>query len=61
MHIILRALAGDKHLCREVRDVIESPDNEIFYSTVSAQEIEIKHLKRNDFKLSADQFVFLCD
>ena len=59
--IILWELIGDKHLSNEVRQIIENPKNEIFYSTASAWEIEIKHLNKDNFKLSADQFVFLCD
>lgn len=60
-HIILWELIGDKRLSKEARNIIEDSKNEIFYSTASAWEIEIKHLSKDNFKLSADQFVFLCD
>ena len=60
-HIILWALAGDKHLTQEVRNIIEDDRNEIYYSTASTWEIEVKHLKKDNFKLSGDQFMFLCD
>ena len=59
--IILWELIGDKRLSKEARNIIEDSKNEIFYSTVSAWEIEIKHLSKENFKLSADQFTFLCD
>lgn len=60
-HIILWAFIGDKRLGKDVREIIEDPKNEIYYSTVSSWEIEIKHLCKDNFKLSADQFIFLCD
>lgn len=60
-HIILWELIGDKRLSKDARKIIEDGKNEIYYSTASAWEIEIKHLNREDFKLSAEQFIFLCD
>lgn len=60
-HIILWALVGDKRLSKEVINIIEDCKNNIYYSTVSTWEIELKHLKKDNFKLSADQFIFLCD
>lgn len=60
-HIILWAFIGDKRLGKDVREIIEDPKNEIYYSTVSSWEIEIKHLYKDNFKLSAERFNFLCD
>ena len=60
-HIILWALVDDKHISSDVRKIIEDQKNEIYYSSASTWEIEIKHLNKDNFKLSADQFVFLCD
>lgn len=60
-HIVLWELIGDEHLSKETRHAIEDLKNEVYYSTVSAWEIEIKHLKNEDFKLSSEQFTFLCD
>lgn len=60
-HIILWALIGDKRLSKKVREILEDSNNDIYYSTVSAWEIEIKHMNKDDFKLSAEKFVFLCD
>lgn len=60
-HIIIWALADDRHLSNDVKKIINDSNNEIFYSTVSTWEVEIKHLKRKEFKLSGEQFSFLCD
>ena len=60
-HIILWALIDDPRLNKETKNIIMDKNNTIYYSTVSSWEIEIKHLKREDFKLSAEQFNFLCD
>lgn len=60
-HIILWALIDDPRLNKEAKSIIIDKNNTIYYSTVSSWEIEIKHLKREDFKLSAEQFNFLCD
>ncbi len=60
-HIILWALIDDPRLNKESKNIIMDKNNTIYYSTVSSWEIEIKHLKREDFKLSAEQFNFLCD
>lgn len=60
-HIILWELIGDEHLSKEARLAIENPRNEIYYSTVSTWEVELKHLKNENFKLSAKQLNFLCN
>lgn len=60
-HIILWGLVGSERLSKEVRDILIDPKNEIYYSTASTWEIEIKHLKKKEFKLSSEQFAFLCD
>ena len=60
-HIILWTLSGSNKLDKHTRDIIEDAHNTIYYSTVSPWEIEIKHQKIKDFKLSGEQFVFLCD
>lgn len=60
-HIIIWALTNDKHLSKEIKKIIIDDSNEIYYSTASTWEIEIKHLKRKDFKLSGEQFSFLCN
>ena len=60
-HIILLGLVGSKRLSKEVKNILDDPRNEIYYSTASMWEIEIKHLKKEGFKLSGEQFAFLCD
>ena len=60
-HIILWTLLGDENIYRKISDIINNSNNDIYYSTASTWEIEIKHQSRNDFKLSGQQFAFLCD
>ena len=60
-HIILWALIDDPRLTQETKDIIMNNSNSIFYSTISPWEVEIKHLKDKNFKLSAEQLTFLCD
>lgn len=60
-HIILWVLANDKNLTDDVKRIIDDRNSEIYYSTISPWEVEIKRLKRKDFKLSGDQLTFLCD
>lgn len=60
-HIILWALIDDKNLDKNTKEIILNKDNEIYYSTVSTWEVEIKHQKDKSFKLTGEQFSFLCD
>ena len=60
-HIILWALVNDPRLSKTVKDIIMDSDNFIYYSTVSAWEVEIKHHKNKKFKLTGEQLIFLCD
>lgn len=60
-HIILWALVGDDRLSKNVKQILEDSKNEIYYSTVSVWEVELKHMSKEKFKLSADKFTFLCD
>ena len=60
-HIILWALIDDSHIKKDIKEIILNHDNEIFYSTVSAWEVEIKHQKDRKFSLTGDQFIYLCD
>ena len=59
--IILWALLDDKSLDKKVKELILNKNNEIYYSTVSSWEVEIKHQKDKSFKLTGEQFIFLCD
>lgn len=60
-HIILWSLIDDKRLPKEVKEIIKDNNNQIYYSTVSTWEVELKHLKIKSFKLSGEEFAFLCD
>lgn len=60
-HIILWALINDNRLNDKVKNIILSSDNEIYYSTVSIWEVEIKHNKDKRFKLSGESLASLCD
>ena len=60
-HIILWALLDDKSLDKKVKEIILNKNNEIYYSTVSSWEVEIKHQKDKNFKLTGEQLAFLCD
>ena len=60
-HIILWALINDERINDKTREIILDKENEIYYSTVSTWEVEIKHQKDKSFKLSGEQLSFLCD
>ena len=60
-HIILWALLDDKSLDKKVKELILNKNNEIYYSTVSSWEVEIKHQKDKNFNLTGEQLAFLCD
>ena len=60
-HIIMWALIDDPRINDEVKRIILNTNNSIYYSSASSWEVEIKHLKNTSFKLSAEQFCFLCD
>lgn len=60
-HIILWALSDSSKLDPSIRNIILNTDNQIYYSTVSPWETEIKHQKISSFKLSGKQLAFLCD
>ena len=44
-HVLLRVLTNDSKLSDKARRLIADESNEIFYSVISAWEIEIKHEK----------------
>ena len=60
-HVLLWALINDQNLSPKVIDIINDVNNDIYYSSISPWEVEIKHLKREDFKLSGEQLIFLCN
>lgn len=60
-HIILWALINDPRIDADTKEIIMNKNNMIYYSTISPWEVEIKHAKNKSFKLSGEQFCFLCD
>lgn len=44
-HILIWTLLNDKRLPKKAREIIENPENDIYYSTASIWEIGIKHQK----------------
>ena len=48
-------------ISEEAKEIILNKSNEIYYSTVSNWEVELKHQKDNNFKLTGEQLAFLCD
>jgi len=60
-HVILWALLNDGRITNELKEKLLDKDNQVFYSTVSMWEVELKHQKRNNFTLTGNQFAFLCD
>ena len=47
-HILIWAIINSPRLPSEARNLILNPENEIFFSSVSLWEIEIKHLAKPD-------------
>jgi len=61
-HIALWAIADTEKLSEEVIGLLESQENEVYYSTASVWEIAIKHiLKPEQMPVSEETFVDLCE
>ena len=60
-HALMWALLGDERIGEEVQKILLDKNNQIFYSTASIWEVEIKHLKFSYFKLTGKQLAFLSD
>lgn len=60
-HVIMWALVDDKRINEDIKKIILDQNNQIYYSTVSPWEVEIKHQKIKSFVLTGKQFCFLCD
>lgn len=59
--IILWALINDSRLPKEVINIINDSNNDIYFSTISPWEVEIKHQNKDSFKLNGKQLTFLCE
>lgn len=60
-HIILWAIADTARLSDETIKLLESKDNEVFYSMASVWEVAIKHrIRPEQMPVSEETFVDLC-
>ncbi len=60
-HILLWALSNDEKLPDKARELIETEENEIYYSVISLWEVEIKHLAHPDIMhVSAEEIAGYC-
>lgn len=61
-HIALWAIANTTKLSNETIEILESCENEIFYSIASVWEVSIKHMiKPKNMPISEEEFVDLCE
>lgn len=61
-HIALWAIADTAKLSVEAIKLLESENNDIFYSIASVWEVAIKHkLKPESMPISEEEFVELCE
>lgn len=61
-HIALWAIADTAKLSSEVIELLESNENQVFYSVASVWEIAIKHrIKPKQMPISEEAFVELCE
>ncbi len=60
-HIILWSISGDARLSDKAKMLIESADNEMFYSIISLWEIELKRMAHPDeMSVGAEQAAAYC-
>lgn len=61
-HILIWFFSGDERLSLEARELIVDETNEIYYSILSAWEVEIKHKVHPDrLSMSGERFLEHCD
>lgn len=61
-HIALWAIADSKKLSKEVTQMLESENNQIYYSIASVWEVAIKHnIKPEQMPISEEVFYELCE
>ena len=60
-HVLIWFFSGDEQLSQKARDLIADESNEIYYSLVSALEIEIKHAAHpNRLSIDGERFLKHC-
>ena len=61
-HIAVWAITDDPMLSKAARDFILDPDNTIYYSSVSAWEVLLKHdSPKNNLDFTAEEFIEGCE
>ena len=61
-HIAIWAITDDPRLSAAARDFILDPDNTIYYSSISAWEVLLKHdSPHNNLDFSAEEFIEGCE
>lgn len=61
-HILLWTLSDPDKLSDEMKEIISNPLNDIYFSSVSPWEVEIKHLaKPEKMKLDSNKLINACD
>ena len=61
-HIALWAIADHPNLSETAHELITDPDNTIYYSTVSAWEVLLKHdSPKNNLTLAPEEFITYCE
>lgn len=61
-HVALWAIADTSKLSSEAIHLLESEENEVYYSTASVWEIAIKHkIKPENMPMPEEEFVELCE
>ena len=60
-HIVIWAMVGSEKLSSRVRDILESPDNLLYVSSVSVWEVAIKHaLRPTEMPVTAARMIRFC-
>ena len=60
-HIVIWALTNDRRLSEKARNLILDPGNNLYYSTASVFEVDIKAKSRhNNLEFTVDEFVEMC-
>ena len=61
-HIAIWAISNHRNLPEKARELISDPDNNIFFSSVSAWEVLLKHDNpKNNLILTPEEFVGYCE
>ena len=59
--IAIWAISDDKRLKNSAREIIKSSENKLYYSAVSAVEVDLKNKSRkNNLSFDVDEFIDLC-